>query len=256
LVGPELRFGTDATIAIGGAGVKGLPSWQPVRIRAGEPLSLASLTSGCRLYLAIAGGLLVPEVMDSAATYLRAKLGGLDGRALRSGDRLEWGGAARDYSTIGHWRMAPEIVPHYSTEPTVRVVRGTQWGWFSPDAQRTLTAETFKLSQNSDRMGLRLDGPALTLVSAREMASEAVAFGSIQVPPDGKPIVLMAERQTLGGYPKIADVVSVDLPVLAQLRPGDSLHFTEMSFDEAERLSLANERALGRLRKGLADLHV
>src|SRR6185295_15142178 len=133
-----------------------------------------------------------------------------EGRALRTGDRLEWGGAGEDDIPGGHWRIAPEILPHYSGEPTVRIVRGTQWGWFSPDGQRALVGESFTLSQNSDRMGLRLSGPGLNLAAAREMASEAVAFGSIQVPPDGQPIVLMAERQTLGGYPKIADVVSVD----------------------------------------------
>ncbi len=254
LIGPELKFEADAIVAVGGASVRDLPSWQPIRVSAGQRLSLDALTSGCRAYLAVAGGIDVKPVLESSATYVRAHLGGWEGRALRAGDRLEWRPSSVSYLRWEHWRVGSDVLPHYSAAPAVRFVRGAQWDWFPAASRELLTSETFTLTRNSDRMGLRLAGPALVRTDTREMASEAVAFGSIQVPPDGQPIVLMAERQTLGGYPKIADVISVDLPVLAQLKPGDTVRFREVSGEEAEQRYLNNERALARLRKGLADL--
>lgn len=254
LVGPDLHFEADAVVALGGAPAGVLPVWQPVRVKAGETLGLAELRQGCRSYLAVAGGFVVREVMDSAATDLRARLGIFEGRALRAGDLLEWRPAALDYRTWDRWRIGRDLLPPYSHAPTVRFVRGAQWGWFAAEAHQALSTGTYRLTQQADRMGLRLQGPRLALAEPREMSSEGVGFGSIQVPPDGQPIVLMAERQTIGGYPKIGDVISVDLPRLAQLRPGDTLRFEEIGLDGATSLYLANEKALGRLREGLAGL--
>lgn len=253
MTGPLLRFDADALVAICGATVEGIPSWQPIAVRGGETLSLARFESGCRAYLAVAGGFQVPRVMHSASTYLRAAIGGHKGRALHAGDVLETGPAGAPASwKAEHWHVSSQLLPRYSSHPTVRAIRGTQWDWFSPVSQASFFEQDFKVSSKSDRMGLRLSGEPVALAQPREMTSEPVAFGSVQVPPDGQPIVLMADRQTVGGYPKIATVVSVDLPLVAQLRPDDGVKFSEVSLAEAQALCLAEERALSRLREGLA----
>jgi antagonist of KipI len=254
MAGPVLHFNSQAVVAVCGAAFAGVRSWQPFVVKAGETLSLTELESGCRGYLAVAGGLVVPQVMGSASTYLRAGLGGFEGRALRKGDRMLTGpttGAAQGH--VEHWHLSPTVLPAYSTQPVVRVTRGAQWDWFSEDTQYKLFENRYSVLPKSDRMGLRLIGAQLTLSEPREMVSEAVAFGSIQVPHEGQPIVLMADRQTIGGYPKIADVISVDLPLLAQLRPGDRMLFTSVSLDEAQALYLAEEHALAHLHEGLEE---
>lgn len=254
MAGPVLLFRTEALVAVCGASFAGVPAWQPFVVKAGEMLSLAELESGCRGYMAVAGGLVVPLVMGSASTYLRAGLGGHEGRALRKGDRMLVGpSAVIVQGQVDHWHISPTVLPAYSTQPVVRVTRGAQWEWFTEETQYKLFGARYSVLPKSDRMGLRLLGAQLALKAPREMKSEAVAFGSIQVPPEGQPIVLMADRQTIGGYPKIAEVISVDLPLLAQLRPGDRVLFTHVSLDEAQALYLAEEHALSRLHEGLAE---
>jgi len=254
MAGPALLFHAETLVAVCGASFTGVPSWRPFVVKAGETLSLAELDSGCRGYVAVAGGFVVPSVMGSASTYLRARLGGVEGRALHKGDALQVGVTAKPQpAQVEHWHLSSSILPAYSAQPVVRVTRGAQWDWFSEDGQYRLCEARFSVLPQSDRMGLRLNGAALTLKEGREMASEAVTFGSVQVPPDGQPIALMADRQTIGGYPKIADVISVDLPLLAQLRPGDQILFTHVSLDEAQALYLAEEHALSRLHEGLAE---
>lgn len=254
MAGPVLFFNTQAVVAVCGATFAGVRSWQPFVVEAGEILSLAKLEAGCRGYVAVAGGFVVPPVMGSASTCLRAGMGGFEGRALRKGDRLFTNPASEEVrGHIEHWRISPAVLPVYSTLPVVRVTRGAQWDWFSEAVRAKFFANRYGVLPKSDRMGLRLAGAPLNLSAPREMDSEAVAFGSIQVPPEGQPIVLMADRQTIGGYPKIADVISVDLPLLAQLRPGDSMLFTEVSLDEAQSLYLAKEHALAYLHEGLEE---
>jgi len=254
MAGPVLHFKSEAVVAVCGATFTGVRSWQPFWVKAGESLSLTDLESGCRGYLAVAGGFAVPQVLGSASTYLRAGLGGFEGRMLRKGDRLAVGPSAYAIpADIEHWHISPAVLPAYSTQPVVRVTKGTQWDWFSEEAQYKFFENRYDVLPKSDRMGLRLFGAQLTLNAPREMVSEAVAHGSIQVPPEGQPIVLMADRQTIGGYPKIADVISVDLPLLAQLRPGDSVIFTSVSLVLAQELFLAQEHALGHLHEGLAE---
>ena len=253
MAGPLLRFDTDTLVAVCGATFAGVVSWQPKVMKAGETLSLVDLEVGCRGYLAVAGGFVVKHSMGSASTYLRAGLGGYEGRTLRKGDRLEIGTSKRAQSAhVEHWHISSSLLPAYSTQPVVRVTRGAQWDWFAEESQYKFFEDRYMNSPKSDRMGLRLSGTSLTLGSPREMASEPVAFGSVQVPPDGQPIVLMADRQTIGGYPKLAEVISVDLPLLAQLRPGDQVLFTSISLEEAQALYLAEEHALSRLHEGLA----
>jgi urea carboxylase len=271
LLGPSLRFDDAAVIAICGAdlspriGDEALPQETPIRVAPGTRLDFGPRKAGCRAYLAIGGGYRVAPVMGSRSTFLRGAFGGFHGRALRSGDMLDAGGC--DERTLSPpFRSLPcgadvlAAPPATSAHPMaraaadcslVRVIAGSQWAMFTEEARRDFLAAEFRVSPQSDRMGYRLEGPALALKASLEMISEAVGFGTIQVPPDGRPIVLMADRQTTGGYPKLASVASVDLPLLAQMPPQHRLRFALVSLDEAQALYLAREREFRRFASAL-----
>ncbi len=247
LQGPTLMFAEDTVIALGG-GDFGLPRWRPLRVRAGETLHLGPVEQGCRGYLAVAGGFRVPAVLGSAGTDLRAGFGGQHGRALRDGDQLQ--------ATRGHapfrpgWRMDERILPRYASPAVVRVLPGAEAQEFPDD----WTDGDYSVSSRSDRMGIRLSGAAIRRTEARELVSAPVVPGTIQVPPDGQPIVLMCDAQTIGGYPKIGHVIGADLPVLAQLKPGDEVRFEAVDPDEAVEALRMREAAIGVLREGLGRL--
>jgi len=198
--------------------------------------------------VAFAGGVDGKVVMGSRSTYLRGSFGGLNGRALRDGDTLRVA-AWTPSSALGHWHIDPRVLPVYSPLPTLRVVCGTHVSEYN---ERWLGSE-FKVTPQSDRMGVRLNGPALERNNSRELFSSAVAPGTVQVPPNGQPIILLADAQTIGGYPKLAHVIGVDLPLVAQLRPGNAVRFRKVSLAEAHRLWLERERSLAVLREGLAQ---
>lgn len=246
LVGPELEFLTDALIAVGGADFGACPRWQPIAVTAGTRLNFGAARSGCRGYCAIAGGFQVDPVLGSASTFLRGGFGGHGGRALRDGDTLPVRRATRE--TKGQWRIDERILPAYSASPTLRVVRGAQAG----KAFDELVPREFTVTPRADRMGLRLSSEPLHS-DAASLLSTAVAPGTIQLPPDGQPIVLMADAQTIGGYPQVGHVIGVDMPLAAQLRPGDRVHFSEITLEQAQKLFLARERALGILHEGLVQ---
>lgn len=247
LLGPELKFLHDSVIAIAGGEFGDLPHGRPVAVRAGTVVKLDRARRGCRGYLAAAGGIDVAPILGSRSTYVRAALGGFHGRALRDGDVLP---VPREIRRFGnHWRIDDRILPEYAAEPVVRVVTGAHAAEFGD----TWLEQPFTVSAHSDRMGLRLQGAGLERSSPRELVSSPVAPGTVQVPPDGQPIVLLADAQTIGGYPQIAHVIAVDLPIVAQLRPGDRVRFQYLSLDEAHELVMAQERALGLLREGLAQ---
>ncbi len=247
LLGPELRFSRDTLVALGGAEFEGLPGWQPQRVAAGETLRLGRARQGCRGVLAIAGGVEVPPLLGSRSTYVRAQLGGVEGRALRDGDRLALGALAPRWPQ-GRWHVDARILPRYGDPVTLRVMPGAQAAEFEEEWEWS----AFKVTAQSDRMGARLSGPALVRRSTAELLSTAVAPGTIQVPPDGQPIVLLADAQTLGGYPQLAHVIAVDLPLAAQLRPGATVQFETVTLAEAHELALAREHALAMVREGLA----
>ncbi len=249
LAGPELEFGAQTRVALAGAEFDGAPSWRPLTVAAGGRLSLGACRQGCRAYLAVAGGIDVPEVLGSRSTYLRGEFGGFAGRALREGDLLPLGEAGRPPGRppSAQWRVSTSVLPAYSPEPQLRVIRGAQ----APEFGGELWSSEFALTTQADRMGLRLAGPALERRRGAELLSSAVAPGTVQVPPDGQPILLMADAQTIGGYPQAAHLAGCDLPVAAQLRPGDRVRFREISLAEARALAAARERDLGILRAGL-----
>jgi antagonist of KipI len=247
LIGPEIVFSADGLIAVAGAEFAGVPSWRPLAVRAGERIKFGAALKGCRGYLAVAGGVAVATVLGSRATDLRGGFGGFTGRALHDGDVVPAAPVAR--RVAAGWRIDERILPQYSATPTVRVLSGAQAAEF---ADGWAGAE-FKVTAQSDRMGVRLAGPELKRTATEELLSSAVAPGTVQVPPDGQPIVLMADAQTIGGYPQLAHVIGVDLPLVAQLRPGDTVRFQKVELNEAHQLILARERTLALLHEGLAE---
>lgn len=247
LVGPTLRFSHDTVIAVGGGDFGDLPRWRPLRISAGTELNFGPARHGCRGYLAVAGGVEIPPVLGSRSTYLRAALGGLAGRVLRQGDVLPVSAVRRNFRD--HWRIDERILPAYSNSPVVRVIRGRHADQFASD----WAAQSFQVSVHSDRMGIRLAGSFVARKERADLLSSPVVPGTVQVPPDGLPILLLADAQTIGGYPQLCHVISVDMPLVAQLRPGDTLRFQIITLEEAVKLRAARERALGLLHEGLAQ---
>jgi antagonist of KipI len=263
LAGPRLRFARTELIALGGAAMAAdldgvpVPFWRPVRVRAGETLDLRGARTGCRAYLAVAGGIAVAAVLGSRGTYLPSAFGGLDGRALRTGDRLPVGAAGARSAAVrtaieregrrngaASWSIAPSALPAYRAEPELLLIPGSHADALTEASRAELFGGRFRVSQHSDRMGCRLEGPALALTAPVELTSEGVAPGTVQLPPGGSPIVLMADGGTTGGYPRIGHVATVHLPLLAQLRPGDHLRFRATTLGDAHRLLSAREHAL------------
>jgi antagonist of KipI len=247
LTGPELEFAEPAWVAVCGARFEGVPAWRPIRVESGGRLKFGRRTQGCRAYLSVSGGFDVDPVLGGRGTFLAAGLGGFGGRALRSGDVVRSVPSARVLS--GHWSIDERVLPHYSREPSVRVVPGAQAAEFGA----AFHAERFGVTVESDRMGMRLSGPKLERSGGADLVSAAVAPGTVQVPPSGNPIVLMVDAQTLGGYPRVAHVIAVDQPLLAQLAPGDGVRFARSTVAEAHALAHAQEHSLGLLRQGLAE---
>jgi antagonist of KipI len=222
---------------------------------AGTTLHFGRPLRGCRAYVAVAGGIDVPAVFGSRSTYLRAEFGGFEGRALHAGDQLAIGqssalsrriaasmrAGANGHTTVARWSAGMSIRTQLSDDVVVRLIRGAHTELLTDASLAVLVGSRFRVSASSDRMGYRLDGEALTLRAPTELLSEGVAFGTVQLPPGGSPIVLMADRQTTGGYPRIGEVASVDLGLVAQLKPGDQLRFRFIPLEEAQQLYLAWE---------------
>lgn len=246
--GPVLRFLRDVRVAwVGWADARG---GRPVDLTAGEVLDLRGRMASSYGYLAIAGGIDVPEVLGSRATDLRAGFGGWHGRGLRAGDRLPLGKPLPG-PPPGAWRIGWPRTEMVNGMLELRFLKGMQSRWFTHEALETFRESIYQLSPFSDRMGARLDGPLLARAHAGELISQPVVAGSVQVPPDGRPIVLLAERQTIGGYPQIGHVISADVPKLARALTGTRLRFREVSLDEARAAWIEARRESGLLQAGL-----
>ncbi len=257
LMGPSLKFESAAQIAITGADLSPSLNGEPapmnrrIAVPAGAQLDFGRRIAGLRAYLAVHGGFAVEPVMGSRSTYVRGGFGGFQGRALRKGDVLQTGEAGGP-AAASAITVATKLPAADATAVTlVRVIAGEHLSAFSAESQAQLCKAVYKISPQSDRMGYRLDGPALQRSEAVELISEAMSFGTVQVPTDGQPIVLMAERHSTGGYPKIAHVISVDLPVVAQLAPQQLLRFQVVSLQSAQNLYLQREQAIAQLREAL-----
>jgi biotin-dependent carboxylase-like uncharacterized protein len=240
IAGPSLRFLASVRFAVTGAdlgavlhradlGEWPVPLGGPVQARAGNVLALTRRRAGARAYVALAGGIDVPLVLGSKATDVGAGFGGFLGRPLRTGDSLSLGQRVDGRTEATVTWSAP------ASRVTVRVVLGPQDDHFAEAVRLRFLEETWRVASTSDRAGCRLEGPALAHRGPSEIVSDGLVPGAIQVPPDGAPIVVMSEGPTTGGYPKIATVVSADLPLLAQLVPGEGeVRFRGVSILEAQ----------------------
>src|SRR5262245_25087854 len=252
IAGPELEFDETRTVAVTGAqfevtiGGHSVDLRSAVDVPAGSSLRFGKRLRGSRAYLAVAGGIATPSAFGSRATHLPSGIGGLDGRALRAGDRLPLGASDRASRLLQ--RPQPlERSPAWTLpdgRATLRVLRGPQLDRFVPAAWDVLQSSEYRVASDSNRMGYRLEGRSLETPGRLDMISDATPPGVLQVPPSGQPILLMADRQTTGGYPKIAAVISADLSVAGQLGPGDGVTFTECSAREAFAALIAQERSL------------
>ncbi|HEX5176012.1 MAG TPA: biotin-dependent carboxyltransferase family protein [Chthoniobacteraceae bacterium] len=232
-----------------------IPAGRPAFVNRGELLKIAASRCGCRAWLAIGGGVEVPMVLDSRSTDLRSAFGGYKGRALQDGDEVSLGQAGRlstEGGRIAPWGAPQEWVLTAMHLPILRVVRGADWQRFEQGARKAFLETEFTVSAQADRMGVRLEGAELARINKREMLSEAVAPGTVQVANDGQPILLLGDCQTIGGYPKIAHVITVDLGAAAQLQPNDVVRFEEVTPSEAEALFLEREIDLQLFQAGLA----
>jgi antagonist of KipI len=221
LIGAEIAFDDDAMIALTGSDMGGgIPFWQPVAIRAGETLRCGATLAGARAYLAVRGGIAARKTMGSASVHVMT---GVGGRPLRKGDVLEAGDGA-----VRRPRGAARFPEAWQPRSVLRATPGPQAGWFSGE----LFGAAYTVTEESNRMGLRLRGPAIPS-HAGQMITEGVPLGAVQIPPDGQPIILFVEHQTTGGYPKPANVISADFWKLGQLRPRDPVAFESVTIEQA-----------------------
>ncbi len=245
LIGPELVVDATTSIAICGAQFevacddRPVPVGESFVVQRGQRLRFGRILQGARAYLAIAGGFQVEPVLGSRATHLVSRMGGLQGRALAAGDLLP----VADNQVRPVRRSAGLMLPSKG-RALLRVMPGPQADWFDADAMKTIAGVSFRISPQSNRMGYRLQGPPLRRVRDGELISEPLGIGAIQVPAAGEPILLMADRQTAGGYPKIGYVIAADLPLAGQLAPGDFIEFHLCSREEAVAALIARERQL------------
>jgi antagonist of KipI len=249
LLGPELEFDAAAIVAVAGADFalaldeRPAPMYEPLAVRAGSRLRFGARAHGARAYVAVSGGITTPAVFGSRATHLISAMGGLGGRALKAGDRIPFGAQAAA-AAPSRSRADAALRPVHERPAPVRVLAGPQVEFFADGALDALQSAPYIVGAKSDRMGFRLEGPVLAHSRGADTISDATPLGALQVPASGQPILLMADRQTTGGYPKIATVIAADLGVAGQLGPGDALAFVVCNMREAMAALIAQERAL------------
>jgi antagonist of KipI len=226
-------------------------NWAVHSSRKGDVLSFGRRISGQRAYLAVSGGLLIESWLGSSSTNLTAEVGGFKGRRLRSADRIPLQLSTGQIESRDGIAVGRSLIPPYSASPRIRITPGPEFDQLAGASIDEMFKGKFQITRESNRMGFRLAGPRLYLLSEAEMISSAVAFGTVQRLPDGQLIVLMADHQTTGGYPRIANIAAVDLPLMAQLGPGDEFSFQLIETDRAEELMLDTERGIETLRVGL-----
>lgn len=247
LVGGSFVFPDGAVIALTGADlgatVNGRPleMWASHTLEPGTKLMFGATRNFARGYLAIAGGIQVDPFLGSASTHVLSGLGGFEGRALRKGDRLRIGKASKK---VRRRRITMAALYAFKPRKVLRVTEGPQADWFSEAAKQVFYRDVFRVSEESDRVGLRLEGTALDGSTAREMITEGVSLGAVQVTPSGQPIILFVEQQTTGGYPKIANIIAADLHRIGQLRPRAEIRFQRTSLAVARSLWIEQERLL------------
>lgn len=246
LTGPRIIFKNSGAVAITGADMnpckngKPVPQNKTIVVNSGDILSFSGLKNGFRSYIAFAGGINVPPVMGSRSTYLRAKIGGFEGRALIAGDELPLGEIS---GKIRIKEIPRELLPRYRSSQILQIIPGPEVRRFELESIRHFLTCEYKVTDQSDRMGYRLHGREIEqLTENADIISAGVSFGTIQIPGNGQPIILLADRQTTGGYTRIANIASIDFTLLAQLKPGDRIRFREISLEKSQELYLERQK--------------
>ena len=247
LLGGTYRFSRDAVVALTGSDFgatldgEALELDASIEVRAAQTLRVGPTRSGARCYLCVHGGIVVPTFLGSASTHVLSCLGGYEGRPLQDGDVLQIGPATEPFRKR---KIAPHVADLLVPRKILRVTAGPQSDWFSESSRRLLYSATYRVGEQSDRMGLRLEGPSISERRSRAMVTEGVSLGAIQVPPAGLPIILFVDQQTTGGYPKIANVIAADLHHLGQLRPRDEIRFELVTWQTARSILIEREKLL------------
>ena len=271
LIGPSLKLEKGTLFSITGGDLsptingKKVPRGRPIYLKEDCILKFGSCITGCRSYLAVAGGFDVPKVMESKSTYLRAEFGGFNGRSLQKDDILSIG--AKNSKSVkiikkleetkaqGDFVATSWYIKNFMMQnPESTVIRVYEDRQFHKVSQESITkffSSKFNIDTRSDRMGYRLSGEKIKLKEKVEMISEEVSVGTIQIPPDGNPIILLADRQTAGGYPKIAHVAFVDIQKIVQLKPNNKIEFKKITLREAEKLYFEREKDIVELKKSI-----
>ncbi len=255
LMGPTLSVAEgEGVVAVTGADlgfkVNGgdVPNWTVVSVKAGDVLSFTAPRSGCRAYLCVSGGIDVPRVMESRSTYTRAKVGGLEGRALKKGDTLRCGESAPLWKRCEGLVCPEALRPLRDPAAPLRVIPGPQDDLFTEKGLASFYGTEYVVSNSADRMGYRMDGEPIEHTGAADIISDAIPLGAVQVPGHGQPIVMLADRQTTGGYTKIGVVCSVDVASLSQRLPGATVRFVKISLKDAVELVRGEAKAREALR--------
>jgi biotin-dependent carboxylase-like uncharacterized protein len=250
LLGGTFIFPEHAEIALTGSDFratldnKRVELWSSSEVRAGQTMRLEATHTGARCYLCVRGGILVKMFLGSASTHLLSGLGGFEGRALRKGDVLKIGTAGGGFRTFRRRKVATRALEKLAPRKTLRVTAGPQSDWFSEVAREVFYRTAYGVAEESNRMGLRLEGAPIPVEAGGEMISEGVSLGAVQIPASGLPIILFVEQQTTGGYPKIANVICADLSSLGQLRPRDEIRFELVEMATARALLREQEKLL------------
>jgi biotin-dependent carboxylase-like uncharacterized protein len=238
LMGPRITVQTACAMAVTGADApvtvngEAAPTWTTIPLAAGDAVRVAAARAGVRIYVAFSGGLDVPPVLGSRATFLRGRMGGVEGRALKRDDRLHLLPAPPP----SRLQIPAASIPAIESEPEIREVLGPQQDRFTAEGIAALLGGAYDMLPQSDRMGARLSGPRIAHARGHDIISDGIALGSVQVPGDGQPIVLLVDRQSTGGYTKIATVVSFDIGRIGQVKPGQRVRFHAIDVAEAHRL--------------------
>lgn len=255
IMGPEIEFLNNSIIALTGGDLnavlngKHVPMWENLLIEKGDILSFGGIKNGCRSYIAFSGGIQVEKVMGSRSTYVKAKIGGLYGESLKKGDIFKIGDLSDSPNLNKYKKLSDEHVPRYSNKLEIRVVLGPQDDYFTQSGLDKFLSNEYKVTNECDRMGYRLEGEAIEHINGGDIISDGINFGAIQIPSHGQPIIMMSDRQTAGGYTKIANVISVDLPKVAQAKPGDFIKFKKISIYEAQKILKEMEKTIDNIKK-------
>lgn len=254
LTGPTLEFEADGVIAITGGDLSPMlnqspvPMWKAVKVKAGDRLQFGQCKVGCRSYIAFSGGIAVPKVMNSRSTFVRGGYGGMEGRPLKAGDRLPLGTPRIASKRVVGRRLPPELIPDFEQERSVRFILGPHDRAFTSQSVEQFLNSKYTVSNEADRMGYRLEGPKLEHVAGADIISDYISIGTIQVPGSGLPIIHMADCGVSGGYTKLGVVIGVDIPYIAQKKPGDTLQFEPIDMHTAQREWQAQEQLISAIK--------